>query len=98
MLDQRADGRRDVADQAGHVERLQEQLHLAGLDLGEVEDVVDQAQQVPPGRVDLLEVGHEAGLAQVFQLLLEHLGVADDGVERRAQLVGHVGQELRLVL
>ena len=27
-----------------------------------------------------------------------HLGVADDGVERRAQLVAHVGQELRLVL
>ncbi len=28
----------------------------------------------------------------------EHLGEADDRVERRAQLVGHVGEELRLVL
>ena len=27
-----------------------------------------------------------------------HLGEADDGVERRAQLVAHVGEELRLVL
>ena len=27
-----------------------------------------------------------------------HLGQADDGVERRAQLVAHVGEELRLVL
>ena len=27
-----------------------------------------------------------------------HLGVADDGVQGRAQLVAHVGQELRLVL
>ena len=29
--------------------------------------------------------------------LLEHLAVADDGVQRRAELVGHVRQELRLV-
>ena len=27
-----------------------------------------------------------------------HLGQADDGVERRAQLVAHAGEELRLVL
>ena len=31
-------------------------------------------------------------------LLLQQLAVADDGVERRAQLVGHVGEELGLVL
>ena len=31
-------------------------------------------------------------------LFVEHLGKADDGVERRAQFVAHVGQELRLVL
>ena len=28
------------------VERLQRQLHLAGLDLGQIENVVDQGQQV----------------------------------------------------
>ena len=28
----------------------------------------------------------------------DELGVAEDGVERRAQLVAHVGEELRLVL
>ena len=27
-----------------------------------------------------------------------HLGEPDDGVERRAQLVAHIGEELRLVL
>ena len=42
--------------------------------------------------------GRNASLAEVLGLLLEHLGVADDGVQRRPQLVGHVGQELRLVL
>ena len=30
------------------------------------------------------------------QAVAEHLGEADDGVERRAQLVRHVGEELRL--
>ena len=47
----------DVVDQLGDVEGLEEQLHLAGLDLRQVEDVVDQRQQVLAGRVDLLEVG-----------------------------------------
>ena len=28
---------------------------------------------------------------------LQHFGEADDGVERRAQLMGHVGEELGLV-
>ena len=32
------------------------------------------------------------------QALEQHLGEADDRVERRAQLVRHVGEELRLVL
>src|SRR5437899_4238334 len=48
-------------------------------------------------RVDLLEVVRELLGAEVGGVLLEHLAVADDGVERRAQLVGHVRQELRLV-
>ena len=38
---------------------LQVQVHLAGLDLGEVENVVDQRQQVLARSVDLLEVGDE---------------------------------------
>ena len=84
-------------DQAGHVEALEVQLHLAGLDLGEVEDVVDELEQMLAGRVDLLEIVRELLGAEVGRILLEHLAVADDGVERRAQLVGHVGQELGLV-
>ena len=88
----------DVLDQLADLERLQEQVHPAGLDLGEVQDVVDQPEQVLAGRVDLLEIRDERLLAEVLGLLLEHLGVADDGVQRRPQLVGHVRQELRLVL
>ena len=45
-----------------------------------------------------LQVGDEFVLPVIGRLFLQHLAVADDGVERRAQLVAHVGEELRLVL
>ena len=38
-------------------------------------------------------VGHVA-----IDVVEDQLGVAEDGVERRAQLVAHVGEELRFVL
>ena len=87
--------------QVGHDGRerhlFQVQLDLARLDLGQVEDLVDQAQQVRPGGVDgrggLLLLGGEVALLVVRQ----ELGQDEDGVERGAQLVGHVGQKFRLV-
>ena len=87
-----------IADRLRQIEVRQLQLHPPGFDLRQVEDVVDEGEQVLPGLEDV---------AQVFRLLLvdlaehplgQHLGEADDGVQRRAQLVRHVGQELRLVL
>ena len=42
--------------------------------------------------------GRKASASSVLGLLLEHLGVADDRVQRRPQFVAHVRQELRLVL
>ena len=50
------------------------------------------------GAVDALERLGEAGELRALGLLAQHLGQADDGVERRAQLVAHIGEELRLVL
>ena len=72
------------------------QVQLARLDLGQVEHVVDQREQVLGRPVDLLQVGEEVVEPAVGRLLLEQLGVQDDGVERGAQLVAHVGQELAL--
>ena len=40
--------------------------------------------------------GNGVVLVQVDCLLLQHLAVADDGVQRRSQLVAHVGEELAL--
>ena len=52
---------------------------------------------LPAPRI-FVEVGHELGRAEVLGLLHQHLAVADDRVERRAQLVAHVGEELALRL
>ena len=41
--------------------------------------------------VDAIERLGEARELRAFRLLAQHLGEADDGVERRAQLVAHIG-------
>ena len=53
---------------------------------------------MPPGALDLLEIGDKIVLPEIDCVFLQDFAVADDGVERRAQLVAHIGEELRLVL
>ena len=63
-----------------------------GLDLREVEDVVDQRQQRLGRGLDHLR-GIRAACEE--SVGVEHqFGHADDGVHRRADLVAHVGQEV----
>ena len=69
------------------------QVQLAGLDLGEIQNVVDDAEQ---------GVGRDFDDLQVFALLGRQFGVqrqfrhADDAVHRGADFVAHVGQEFAL--
>ena len=69
------------------------QFQAAGLDLGEVEDVVDQPQQVVRRRLDrhqiLPLVLGEGGLEG-------QLGHAEDGVHGRTDFMADVGEELVL--
>ena len=96
-LGHRAQAGVQLHQQVMDIQRLQLELHAPGLDLGQVEHVVDQLQQVVAGLVDdvrmldllLAEVAGDV----VAQLLAED----QDAVERRAQLVRHVGEELRFV-
>lgn len=69
------------------------ELQLARLQLGEVEDVVDDPKEVARRLLDGL---HVVGLARGQTGLEQLAGEADDPVERGAQLVGHVGEELGL--
>ena len=98
LVGQRLDDRHYLLDQRWNVDRLDEDIHLASLDLRQVEDVVDQSQQVPAGAFDLLQVFDRRLVVLVGGVLLQNFAVADDRVERRAQLVRHVGEEARFGL
>src|ERR1700722_113076 len=78
---------------------LGRQADAAGLDLRHIEDVVDDLEQILAAFADI------TGIFAVFFRAQrpEHggfhdLGETDDGVERRAQLVAHIGEEFRFGL
>jgi hypothetical protein len=83
----------DCRQQVVEVERDVVDREAPRLQPGEVEHVVDQAQEpgrgAPHRRHDVALVGVERGGGQ-------HLAHADDGVQRRAELVAHGGQEVAL--
>ncbi len=70
------------------------QLQSAGLDARHVEDVVDDGEQVAAALADVAGVVEIAVIAETpEQPVLHDLGEADDGVQRRAQFVAHIGEE-----
>ena len=86
------------ADEDLEIDGPELQRHAIGLDLGEVEDVVDQLEEV-------LGIPHDApqGVLLLVRDLAEGAGEhevaeADDRVERGAKLVGHLGEEVGLGL
>ncbi|OPZ57101.1 MAG: hypothetical protein BWY87_01697 [Deltaproteobacteria bacterium ADurb.Bin510] len=83
----------DLAQEPGQVEVEVLERHPAGLDLGEVQDVVDDGQQ---GLAARLEHGGQALLAAVKLRVPQDLDDADHAVHGRADLVAHVGQKLAL--
>ncbi len=78
-------------DAVAQVEGLVLELEAARLDLREVEDVVDQGQQGVAAGADGFDV---VALLEVEIGLEQEPGHADHPVERGADLVAHVGQEL----
>ncbi len=93
---QRFDGLDHVVDEGREREGLELQLHPTCLDLGEVENVVDQREQMTACAEHAVE--RFGVLLQRLRVLAQHLADADNGVERRAQLMAHIGEELRLML
>ena len=86
-----------VADHLGDVAHILAQLIGPGLDLGHVENVVDELEQMLAAVVDVAGIVAVARFVDgAQQLVLDDLGKADDGVQRRPQLVAHVGEEHRL--
>ena len=78
------------------IDRTGLERHVAGLDRRQVEDVVDQRHQAMRA-VENAAAVFELPLGQRAEILVrQDLGEADDRVERGAQLVGDVGDELAL--
>ena len=76
-------------------DRLQRHRELARLDDGQIEDLVDQLQQIPAGVQDLADALFLRRRRR-RRIGLHQLGEAEDGVERRAELVAHAGEEVGL--
>ena len=93
----------ESGDRLGHqgakIECRAIQLEPAGLDLGQIQDLVDQREQVLAPGMDMLDPldGHEPGIA-VERLAPHELGEPQDGRERRPQLMTHVRDEVALCL
>ena len=75
------------------VEVFQIELVPLGLDLGHVEDVIDQLEQMRPGLMDHLGIIAIAIGNGTEQPLAHDVGKAHYGVQGRAQLMAHIGQE-----
>src|SRR5690349_20091462 len=86
-LKRAANGLRDILNAVIR----QFEYQLAGFDLRQVEHVIDQAQQVFAVGLKAFEYAeHLLGWLAV-SAVRHQFGVAQDGVERRAQLVAHIG-------
>ena len=88
---------KQLGDELVEADARERQLHAPGLDLGEVEKVVDEADHVGARGVDVPQVVLVAVVADRPEAFLQHhLGKADDGVEGRADLVADLGEEVGL--
>ena len=83
-------GRRHLAK----IEQFLMQFEFARLDLGHVEYAVDQVQQMAARFMDMSRILLIARAAHRTENLLDHhFGETNDGVQRRAQLVTHIGEK-----
>ena len=79
--------RERVFEQWFHGDAGEIELHPACLDFREVEDLVDQFEQVPPGVADVPHVLVLTLVQLAKHSFEQHIGEADDGVQRGAQLM-----------
>src|SRR5262249_42599869 len=69
-----------------------------GLDLRQVEHLVDEAKKVSTSAVHTLQRLLRLFSTEARGVADHHFGQSNNGIERRAQLVAHAGDEVRLVL
>src|SRR5215468_8352493 len=82
-----------ILDDGGNDERLRGQLEPSGLDLGEVEQVVDDRQKMARGLRRPLERLALLLIQRAENPVDQKRRVAEHGVDRRSELVARRGEE-----
>ena len=85
-----------ILDEIADFDHGELQRDLPRLDLRQIQNVVDEREQLHAVGADALEVAQVDRLEIPRLVLAEHVREADDGVERRAELVAHACEELAL--
>src|SRR6185437_11489559 len=84
-----------ILDELRHLDRGEIELELTGLDLGNVEQIVEERKRIEAALMDVLDIALVAVVADRTEALLEHqLGEAEDRIQRRAHLVTDLGEEI----
>ena len=98
LLGQRAQRLNERLHGALQVHRLHGHRGLPGLDLRQVQDVVDQRQQIVARRQDGGGVLDLLGRQVALFVVRQQFGQDQCRIQRRAQFMAHVGQKFALVL
>src|SRR5262249_22187120 len=94
VSEQGLDGGRRNTDDLVELEGFSKRLHSSRLHLCPVEQLVDQAEQVIRAHENFLEIFLLQRLDFSFGAPQDDAGKPNDGIQRRAQLVTDVGEEL----
>ncbi len=94
----RAQGGSDLLDHFLAVGGGEFRFGFSRVDLGEIEQVVDEGEQVIGTGLHRAELFFLVGVERPGELHQKGPGKADDGVQGRAQLVAHAGEEAVLGL
>ena len=80
----------------GKLEMLFRQFEMAGLDLGQIKQVIDDGQKMLAAIVDILRIFQILRRTErPEKLTSENFRKADNSVQGRTQLMGGIGQEFR---
>src|SRR5262249_24606747 len=80
-------------EESARVERLGQQIELADFGTRKIQQIIDQPQQVLSAAVDLSRISRELGVVgrtRVSECAKYGLAIAEDDVQRRAQLVANI--------
>src|SRR6516165_6706687 len=89
LLGKLSRGADDLIDQRCELHGLWIEFELSGLDLRQIEHLVDEAKKVSAGAVHALQRLLRLFSTEARRVFDHHFGQPDDGIERRAQLVTH---------